>query len=142
MVLLPFDFALFFLVCTYISGVCNFLHLWRPWLLALLRSVFIFLALSYVNRLSVRIIKNSYIELLLGLSYYFLVSRHIYICIHTYIYIYIWIYIYLIYIYIYIPYIYICIYTQSWNQCALPVITTMALWQLIHLGTWWIWCIP
>ena len=29
------------------------------------------------------------------------------------------------------------IYMQSWKQCALPVITTMALWQLIHLGTWW-----
>ena len=24
---------------------------------------------------------------------------------------------------------------QSWEQCALPVITTMALWQLMHLGT-------
>ena len=28
------------------------------------------------------------------------------------------------------------IYMQSWKQCALPVITTMALWQLMHLGTW------
>ena len=27
-------------------------------------------------------------------------------------------------------------YLQSWKQCALPVITTMALWQLMHLGTW------
>ena len=25
---------------------------------------------------------------------------------------------------------------HSWKQCALPVITTMALWQLMHLGTW------
>ena len=25
---------------------------------------------------------------------------------------------------------------QSWKQCALPVITTMAFWQLMHLGTW------
>ena len=24
----------------------------------------------------------------------------------------------------------------SWKQCALPVITTMALWQLMYLGTW------
>ena len=24
----------------------------------------------------------------------------------------------------------------SWKQCALPVTTTMALWQLMHLGTW------
>ena len=30
----------------------------------------------------------------------------------------------------------IYIYMLSWKQCALPVITTMALWQLIHLGTW------
>ena len=37
-------------------------------------------------------------------------------------------YIYFIYIYIYI-YIYI-------KQCVLPVITTMALWRLMHLGTW------
>ena len=28
------------------------------------------------------------------------------------------------------------IYMQSWKQCALPVIPTMALWQLMHLGTW------
>ena len=28
------------------------------------------------------------------------------------------------------------IYMQSWKQCALPVITTMALWELMHLGTW------
>ena len=31
------------------------------------------------------------------------------------------------------------IYTQSWKQCALPFITTMAflaLWQLMHLCTW------
>ena len=26
------------------------------------------------------------------------------------------------------------IYMQSWKQCALPVITTVALWQL--MGTW------
>ena len=31
---------------------------------------------------------------------------------------------------------YICIYIQSWKQCALTVITIMALWQLIHLSTW------
>ena len=30
----------------------------------------------------------------------------------------------------------IYIYMLSWKQCALPVITTMALWQLMHLGTW------
>ena len=29
------------------------------------------------------------------------------------------------------------IYIQSWKQCALPVITTMAFWQLMHLGTRW-----
>ena len=27
-------------------------------------------------------------------------------------------------------------YMQLWKQCALPVITTMALRQLMHLGTW------
>ena len=34
---------------------------------------------------------------------------------------------------------YIIVYNicmQSWKQCALPVIITMALWQLMHLGTW------
>ena len=41
-----------------------------------------------------------------------------------------------IYIYIYM-YVYIHIYIQLWKQCALPVITTMAFWQLMHLGTWW-----
>ena len=28
------------------------------------------------------------------------------------------------------------IYMQSWKQSALLVITTMAFWQLMHLGTW------
>ena len=28
------------------------------------------------------------------------------------------------------------IYMQLWKQFALPVITTMALWQLMYLGTW------
>ena len=37
------------------------------------------------------------------------------------------------------------IYLLSWKQCALPFITTMALWQLMHLGTWcctviMLWC--
>ena len=27
------------------------------------------------------------------------------------------------------------IYMLSWKQCALPIITTMALWQLMHLST-------
>ena len=36
--------------------------------------------------------------------------------------------------YIYI-YKYVCV--LSWKQCALPVITTMALWQLMHLRTWY-----
>ena len=27
------------------------------------------------------------------------------------------------------------IYTHIYIQCVLPVITTMALWQLMHLGT-------
>ena len=47
---------------------------------------------------------------------------------YTYIYIYIY-----IYRYIY-TYIYICIYTYI--QRALSFITTMVLWQLMHLGTW------
>ena len=29
------------------------------------------------------------------------------------------------------------IYMQSWKPCALLVITTAALWQLMHLGTWY-----
>ena len=29
------------------------------------------------------------------------------------------------------------IYMQSWKQCVLSVITTMALWQLMHLCTWY-----
>ena len=29
------------------------------------------------------------------------------------------------------------IYMQSWKQCTLPVIITMALWHLMHLGTWY-----
>ena len=28
------------------------------------------------------------------------------------------------------------IYMQSWKQCAFPLINTIALWQLMHLGTW------
>ena len=28
------------------------------------------------------------------------------------------------------------IYMQSWKQCTLSVITTMALWQLMHLDMW------
>ena len=28
------------------------------------------------------------------------------------------------------------IYMQSWKQCALLIINTMALWQLMHLGIW------
>ena len=58
--------------------------------------------------------------------------------IYIYIYIYnIYIYVIIIYLYIYIYiHIYICKYMLSWKQCALPAITTMALWQLMHLGTW------
>ena len=44
-----------------------------------------------------------------------------YVCIYIYVYAYIYIYIY--------------IYMQSGKECALPVITTMALWQLMHLAT-------
>ena len=33
-------------------------------------------------------------------------------------------------------FLFIYIYMQSWKQCSLPVITTMALWQLMHLCTW------
>ena len=52
-------------------------------------------------------------------------------------YIYIYIYIYNIYIYVHIYlYMHIYIYMQSGKGCALPVITTMALWQLMHLATW------
>ena len=58
----------------------------------------------------------------------------------TYLSTYIYLYIYIgkidIYIYMHI-YIYIYIHMQSWKQCALLFITTMALWQLMHLGTWW-----
>ena len=36
---------------------------------------------------------------------------------------------------LFFPFITLCIWKQ-WKQCALPVITTMALWQLIHLHTW------
>ena len=32
------------------------------------------------------------------------------------------------------------IYVQSWKQCTLPVITTIYLWQLMHLDTWCTWC--
>ena len=28
------------------------------------------------------------------------------------------------------------VYMQLWKQCALPVITAMALCQIMHLGTW------
>ena len=42
-------------------------------------------------------------------------------------------YIYIIYIIIYNN-IYICVNMLSWKQCALPVITTMALWQTHALG--------
>ena len=44
----------------------------------------------------------------------------------------------IIYMYILDIWTYICIfmYMQTWKQCALPVITTMAMWQLIHLVTW------
>ena len=52
---------------------------------------------------------------------------------YIYIYIYIYVDIYIYYIYINI---HIYIYMLSWKQCALPVITTMALGQLMHLGTW------
>ena len=38
---------------------------------------------------------------------------------------------------IYHSFHFILIFFQSWKQFALPVITTMFLWQLIHLGTWW-----
>ena len=68
---------------------------------------------------------------------------NIYIYIYIYIYNYIiyiyYKYIYYIYIYVY-KYIYIYIYKyiylcmHSWKQCTLPVITTKALWQLMHLG--------
>ena len=33
-------------------------------------------------------------------------------------------------------YIYIYIYIQSWKQCAPLVIPKIALWQVMHLGTW------
>ena len=32
------------------------------------------------------------------------------------------------------------IYMQSIKQCVLPFITTLALWQLMLLGTWCAWC--
>ena len=93
---------------------------------------------------------------------YIYLYLYISISIYIYLYIYIYICIYLsisLSIYIYIPtYLSIhiyghkwftthrvlkshrskmsIIYMLSWKQCALPVITTMALWQLMHLGTW------
>ena len=81
--------------------------------------------------------------------YIYIYKHNIYIYIYKHnIYIYkhnIYIYINIIYIYIYI-YIYKhkvhkshrnkmgVIYMQFWKQCALPVITTMTLCQLIHLA--------
>ena len=91
--------------------------------------------------------------------------EHTYVCInintyihryiiHTYIHRYIHTYMITIYIYIYVYMVsghkwsmtnrvlkshrskMSVIYLQSWKQCAIPVITTTALWQLIHLGTW------
>ena len=56
------------------------------------------------------------------------------IYVYVYIYMYVYIYIYM-HIYIYI-YMHIYIYMQPWKQCALPVISIMVLWQLMHLGTW------
>ena len=41
-----------------------------------------------------------------------------------------------VYIMLYIIYCYIYNFMLSWKQCALLVTTTMALWQLIHLGRW------
>ena len=32
--------------------------------------------------------------------------------------------------------IYTCAIMKTWKQCALSVITTMVLWQLMRLGTW------
>ena len=63
----------------------------------------------------------------------------IYVCIYVYICLYMYLYIYMcIYIYIYIyKYIYICIYIQLWKQCVLLVITRMALWHFMYLGTWY-----
>ena len=47
---------------------------------------------------------------------------YIYICVYIYIYIYIYIYV---------------IYVIMQTMCpSFPVITTMALWQVMHLGTW------
>ena len=81
--------------------------------------------------------------LLLAVTYNWEIN--IYLCIYKYMYIYniyniyniLYVYnIYNIYNILYV-YIYIYIHIQSWimKQCALPVVTKMALWQLMHLGT-------
>ena len=62
----------------------------------------------------------------------YLNSNIIIIMLHLYTFTFIHTYIY-IYIYIYISKMG-AIYMQSRKQCALPVITSMALWQLMHLG--------
>ena len=69
--------------------------------------------------------------------YYIYVYMYIcmYICIHMFIYVFVYLYVY-IYIYIY-KYIYICIYIQLWKQCVLLVITRMASWHFMYLGTWY-----
>ena len=69
----------------------------------------------------------------------------LYICIYVYMYVYMYTYVYIcicificVYIYIYIyKYIYICIYIQLWKQCVLLVITRMASWHFMYLGTWY-----
>ena len=67
---------------------------------------------------------------------------YIYTYLHTCIYLYLYIYLFKIYIYIYIfinyifTYIFTYIYTFMETICPPVSVTTMAMWQIMHLGTW------
>ena len=97
------------------------------------------------NRLSK--LKQLALITLILLKYIYINISYIYIYVYVYIYIYIYVYIYNIYVYI----LYICVYIYLYMyiiasghndyiimKARFPlVIITMALWQLIYLGTWW-----
>ena len=72
----------------------------------------------------------------MGLKFYCVITLYM----HIYINIYVYIYTYVTYTYIYIYiYMYVCIYSVTkllLYKFSLLGITTMALWQLMHLGTW------
>ena len=83
----------------------------RPWVQFALRANFVQI--------------SSLVQCHISFRLFAFVCRHVYVNIYIYIYI-------CMYIYIYVC-IYIYIYILSWKQCALPVSTTMALWQLMPL---------